>query len=74
MPEVTEKIVTDIKQIHVATDGKVKITLVHKTIDEDGLEVSSALEKLSFDKNADVSNQPFIVQKICTDAWKEQEA
>lgn len=71
MPEVTEKIITDIKQIHVATDGKVRITLEHKSIDEDGLEVSSTLEKLSFDKNADVSNQPYIVQRICADAWKE---
>ena len=71
MSVTTEKVITDTKQIYVAADGKVRITLEHKTIDEDGLEVSSTLEKLSFDKNADVSNQPYIVQRICADAWKE---
>jgi hypothetical protein len=70
----TKKPLVDIKQIFVSVEGKVRITLEHKTFDDDGLEETSSIEKLSFDKGADVSAQPFIVQKICNDAWKEQEA
>jgi hypothetical protein len=61
----------DIKQIFVNIEGKVRITLENKTFDSDGLEETVSTEKLVFEKNTDVSNQPFIVQKICADAWKE---
>jgi hypothetical protein len=61
----------DIKQIFVNAEGKVRITLENKTFDSDGLEETVSTEKLVFEKNADVSNQSIIVQKICADAWKE---
>lgn len=61
----------DIKQIFVNAGGKVRITLERKTFDSDGLEETVFTEKLVFEKNADVSSQPFIVQKICADAWQQ---
>jgi hypothetical protein len=67
----TKKPLVDIKQIFVSPEGKVRITLEHKTFDSDGLEETVSTEKLTFEKNADVSNQPTIVQKICNDAWAE---
>jgi hypothetical protein len=67
----TKKPLVDIKQIFVSPEGKVRITLEHKTFDADGLEETISNEKLSFEKGADIFNQPYIVQKICSDAWKE---
>ncbi len=64
----------DIKQIFVSPEGKVRITLENKTFDEDGLVDTVTTEKLTFEKGEDVSNQSAVVQKICADAWKEQEA
>ena len=71
METTIKKPLADIKQIFVSAEGKVRIVLEHKTFDSDGLEETVSIEKLSFEKNTDVSNQPFIVQKICSDAWKE---
>ena len=38
---------------------------------EDGAEISKQYHRTSFEKNADVSEQPQQVQNICAAAWKE---
>lgn len=63
------KTVTDVQQIIVKPNGKISIALVHRELDEDGFELSSSVEKLTFEKNANVSNHIPTVQKICNDAW-----
>ena len=67
----TKKPLIDIKQIFVSPGGKVRITLENKTFDDDGLIDTVSTEKFTFEKGTDVSDQPYIVQKICADAWKE---
>jgi hypothetical protein len=69
MSESIENTIVDIKQIHVTTDQSVRIVLEHKVIDEYDLKISSTMHRLFFEKNADVSDQSPMIQKICNDAW-----
>ena len=71
MENAVIKSFVEVKQVFVNINGKVRITLENKTLDEDGFEELISVEKLSFEKNADVSNQLPVVQKICNDAWTE---
>ena len=59
-----------IDQITVTENGIVLIREVTRII-EDELEISKQYHRISFEKNADVSEQSQKVQEICAVAWKE---
>jgi hypothetical protein len=64
---LTKEIVVD--QITVTEFGTVLVREVTRIM-EDGVELSKQYHRSSFEKNADVSNQPQQVQDICAAAWK----
>ena len=65
---LTKEIVID--QITITEDLTVLVREVTRIM-EDGLEISKQYHRSSFEKNANVSEQPQQVQDICAVAWKE---
>ena len=65
---LTKEITID--QITIIENGTVLVREV-TLIMEDEKEMSKKYHRTSFEKNADVSEQPQQVQDICAAAWKE---
>ena len=65
---LTKEVVLD--QITVTENGTVLVREVTRIM-EDDVEISKQYYRTSFEKNADVSQQPQQVQDICAAAWKE---
>jgi hypothetical protein len=65
---LTKEVVID--QITVTENGTVLVREVTRIM-EDGVEISKRYHRNSFEKGADVSEQPQQVQDICAVAWKE---
>ena len=65
---LTKEVVTD--QITVTENGTVLVREVTRIM-EDDVEISKQYHRTSFEKDADVSEQPQQVQNICAAAWKE---
>ena len=59
-----------IDQITITENGIVLVREATKIL-EDGVELSKQYHRTSFEKGADVSQQPQQVQDICAVAWKE---
>lgn len=59
-----------IDQITITENLSVMVRKVVKIL-EDDVEISKQYYRTSFEKNADVSQQPQQVQDICATAWKE---
>lgn len=58
-----------IKQQILHPDGRIRLVVENKQVDEDGMEISSSSEVLSFNKGDDISNQSKHVKLICSRAW-----
>jgi hypothetical protein len=65
---LTKEITVD--QITVCENGTVLVREV-TCIMENGVEISKQYHRTSFEKNANVTNQPQQVQDICAVAWKK---
>lgn len=64
---LTKKVLVD--QITVTETGTVLVREVTRIMEND-VEISKQYHRTSFEKNADVSEQPQQVQDICAAAWK----
>ena len=65
---LTKEVVVD--QITVTETLTILVREVTRIM-EDGVEISKQYHRTSFEKGADVSEQPQQVQNICAVAWKE---
>lgn len=58
-----------IKQQVLHPDGRIRLVVENKQVDQDGIEVSSTSEVLEFNRGDDVSNQSKHVKLVCSRAW-----